>query len=113
MTLRALALGICLTCIACGSSDSGGGSSGSGGSANIAGSGAGGASGGSQGAIDTTTCAVCDAAAKCCTAAIGLSSCNAYSTSGCEKDMDPADQAEVINACAVEYNATKGTPGCK
>jgi hypothetical protein len=66
-----------------------------------------------SGAIDTMTCAVCDAAAKCCTAAIGLSSCNAYSTSGCEKDMDPADQAEVINACAVEYDATKGTPGCQ
>lgn len=113
MTIRALALGICLTCIACGSSDSGGGSGGSGGSANSAGSSAGGASGGSHGTIDTTTCAVCDAAAKCCTASVGLSACSAYSTSACEKDMASADQAEVINACAVEYNATKGAPGCQ
>jgi len=44
--------------------------------------------------------------------AVGLSSSSAYSTSACEKDMDSADQAEVSNACAVEYNATKGTPGC-
>src|SRR5438445_671185 len=89
-----LALVIGLLSVACGSSDKGG--DGTGGAGNMAGTGgtsAGGTNGGGSGPIDTTTCAVCDAAAKCCFAAIGLGSCNAYSTAACAKDSDPADQA--------------------
>jgi hypothetical protein len=94
--------------VACGSSDGGGG--GKGGSGGMASSAAGTAGTGTT--VDRTTCAICDVAAKCCTAAVGASFCGAYSTEACLKNMDPMSRAKTIEYCVVEVDATQGTPGC-